>query len=274
MSRGVHVRRRDERKQEPVYRRRRGEECNVVRIPAPETASHPDVVLHGTIGQEHQDRREKQQRPHHSQVLDALRHAQRFAEQQAVQGKQQQRHGHEDRTVAAGERLQGDEARGQTQIAFPSTVEIGVQRRQSEGDPLHVREVDLLDAKEPRGGALEDDSADHRGGDTEAHTTSQHVRPDAAEHARQQGRDVRREQQVAGQPDDRGGEKRNADQVLAVGERQVLWMVDIGFEDRPRPMEKCVRVPAQDVPSDLAVRASRKPEARRDAAKWDRPATP
>src|SRR5204863_952540 len=63
------------------------------------------------------------------------------------------------------------------------------------------------------------------------------------------------------QPDDRSREQRNADQVLAVGERQVLWIVDIGIEDRPRFMEKRVRVPPEDVPSDLAVWAGRKPEA-------------
>ena len=223
--------------------RRRGEERAVVRFPRPETASHPNFVLHGAIGQEHQDRREKQHRPHHSQVLDAPHHAQRFTEQQAVEDKQQQRYAHENRAVAARERLQGHVACGQAQVAFPSTVEIGVQRRESERDPLHVREVDLFDAKEPRGGALEDDSANHRGGDCEADTPSQDVGPDAAENARQHGRDVRREQQVAGQPDDRGREQRNADQVLAVGERQALWMVDVGIEDRPRLMEKRVRVP-------------------------------
>ena len=90
----------------------------------------------------------------------------------------------------------GHEACGETQIALPSGVEIGVQRGEPERNPLHVRQVDLPDAEEPRRRALEDDSADERRGHAEPDAPGQHIGADAAEDAREQRREVRREHRL------------------------------------------------------------------------------
>src|SRR5207244_4553857 len=63
--------------------------------------------------------------------------------------------------------------------------------------------------------------------------------------------------------DDGGREERDADDVLAIGERQVLWIIDVRFEDRPGLVNNCVRVPPEQVPSQLAVGSARKSEGGR-----------
>ena len=88
------------------------------------------------------------------------------------------------------------------------------------------------------------------------------VRADAAQDAGEQRREVRRQHDVAGQPDHRRREQRDADDVLAVGQRQRLRIVDIGVENRPRFVEERVRIPGQQIPADFAVGSGRKPQAR------------
>ena len=65
-------------------------------------------------------------------------------------------------------------------------VDVGMQRGEPERDPLHVRQVDLADAEEPRWSALEDDSANDGSGHAQPEAAGQDVSAEAAEHARQQ----------------------------------------------------------------------------------------
>ena len=211
---------RHQREDEPVHVRRRRDERIVVRAPRAKSASEADLALDRAIWEEDEDDRDEQRKSDESEIAHARDRTQRFAKRHAVEAEDQQRHGHEHRPVAAREHLQGREACGQTQIALPPFVQIRVQRREPERDPLHARERHLPDAIEPRRRALPDDPADDGGCDAEPDAPGQHVRADAAQDARQHADQVRREQRIAGQPDHRRREQRDADHVLAVRERQ------------------------------------------------------
>ena len=138
-----------------------------------------------------------------------------------------------------------------------------MHRSERERNPLDARQRHLADAEKLWRGTLKDDSGDDRSADAQTDATGQKVRGQTAQRRRQHGDDICREQQVPGEPDDRRREERDADDVLAVREREVLRVIDVRVEDRPGSVQKGVRVPPEQVPPEVAVGTGREPEGDR-----------
>ena len=123
--------------------------------------------------------------------------------------------------MTGGERLEREKCHRKPQITLAVPIEVRVQRRQRERNPLDRRDVDLRSAEEARRRERENEPAYQRAGHAETDTTPEDIRSESAQDARQQGHDVQREGRVPGPPENGRREHGAADQVLGVGERVV-----------------------------------------------------
>ncbi len=168
--------------------------------------------------------------------------------------------------MAARQGLQRRERHGQPHIEWPPLVEVFVQRREGERNPLHRADVNLDRPHEPRRRKRENHTAQRRGRDAQPEAAAEHVRAKAAQRTRQQRGDIHRQDQIAGEPHDRCSHQGAADQVFRIGECLPLGIHDVGIEDRERMMCERVDVPPENpqhlfivraVGDDVAVRTHR-----------------
>ena len=106
--------------------------------------------------------RREQQGAGHAHVAKPPERRQRFAQRGAIDQQHEDGQSQEHRTMAAGQRLQGEEQDGQAQVAGPSVLEVGVDESQRKRHPLHRRQVMLAHAEEARRREREDDPAHGR----------------------------------------------------------------------------------------------------------------
>ena len=155
--------------------------------------------------------------------------------------------------MAARQRLEREEYGSEPQVARPAGVDVRVQRRQRERNPLHGRQVKLRDAEETGGRKCKHNARDDGSGVAGADAACQQERSDAAEHNREKRDEIEREHGIAGHPENRRGKESAANQVLRVGERVGVGIEDVRVEDRERPRGESVRVPGERPDEELSI---------------------
>ena len=130
-----------------------------------------------------------------------------------------------------------------------------MQIREAERHPLDRREKELVETKEPGRSKREDETGQHCTCRCDAGPSRQLERAEAAQHARQQGDEVHREDRVVRQSQDRRRQNPAANQVLGVGEGAVKRREDVGVEDGERLVDDRVRIPRQRPQKQIGIRA-------------------
>ena len=169
-----------------------------------EIAAELHLVLHGAIRQQHQDDGKQKQHSDDTGVARPPGDRERQATDETVDDQPERGDGEKDGAVTARERLRREERDGEPEVARPPGIEIRVQIRQAERNPLHHRQVRLPEPEETRRREREDESGEKRGRGAEPEPPRQQIGPEPAQHHGEQRDQVHREHRVAGQPRARG----------------------------------------------------------------------
>ena len=236
-------------------RRRRVEEVDERRqAPGPVSPYQTYFALGREIVDREPSHRQQQARAGRPEIARTLRQLPRLAPDDTPPAHDRRGDPEEDRAMAAGQGLQRPESECLPKVRAPATIEIGVQVGQCKWNPLHRVHVSLAHLDEAWRGERVDQATEKCAAGSEAERASQDKGACATEHARRKRGEIHRQHRVTREPEDRRGEQRRAQQVLRVGQRVRIRMVDVGIEYRPRLVHQRVDIPGQGPEIQMDVR--------------------